>query len=82
VLQLIKANETTRDIPVIVITASSRDRDVAECRRLGADNYVVKPVGDSKFGRSDGSSKSGLDTGKAEGEHIRSSLTEELKHPV
>jgi two-component system response regulator len=45
VLQRIKANETTRDIPVIVLTTSNRDRDVAECRRLGADHYIVKPVG-------------------------------------
>jgi CheY-like chemotaxis protein len=45
VLQKIKANETTRDIPVIVLTASNRDRDIVECRRLGADNYIVKPVG-------------------------------------
>ena len=45
VLQRIKANETTRDIPVIVLTASNRDRDMAECRRLGADHYIVKPVG-------------------------------------
>jgi CheY-like chemotaxis protein len=45
VLRQIKANETTRDIPVIVLTASNRDRDIVECRRLGAENYIVKPVG-------------------------------------
>jgi CheY-like chemotaxis protein len=45
VLQRIKANETTRAIPVIVLTASNHDRDMAECRRLGADAYIVKPVG-------------------------------------
>lgn len=44
VLQQIKANETTRDIPVIVLTGSNRDRDVAECRRLGAVTYIIKPV--------------------------------------
>jgi CheY-like chemotaxis protein len=44
VLQHIKANETTRDIPVIVLTASNYDRDIAECRRLGAVTYIVKPV--------------------------------------
>jgi CheY-like chemotaxis protein len=49
VLQRIKANETTRAIPVIVLTASSRDRDVAECRRLGAVAYIVKPVGFQNF---------------------------------
>jgi CheY-like chemotaxis protein len=44
VLQQIKANETTQDIPVIVLTASNRERDIAECRRLGAFTYIVKPV--------------------------------------
>jgi CheY-like chemotaxis protein len=49
VLQQIKANETTRDIPVIVLTASNRDRDIAECRRLGAVSYIVKPLGFQNF---------------------------------
>jgi two-component system, response regulator len=49
VLQRIKANETTRDIPVIVLTTSNRDRDVAECRRLGAVAYIIKPVGLQNF---------------------------------
>jgi CheY-like chemotaxis protein len=49
VLQQIKANETTRDIPVIVLTASSHDRDIATCRRLGVDLYIVKPVGFQNF---------------------------------
>jgi CheY-like chemotaxis protein len=49
VLHQIKANETTRDIPVIVLTASNHDRDIAECRRLGADLYIVKPVGFQNF---------------------------------
>jgi CheY-like chemotaxis protein len=49
VLQQIKANETTRAIPVIVLTASNRDRDIAECRRLGAETYIVKPVGFQNF---------------------------------
>lgn len=49
VLQEIKANEMTRDIPVIILTASNRDRDVAECRRLGAVTYIVKPVGFQNF---------------------------------
>jgi two-component system response regulator len=44
VLQELKASEKTRDIPVIVLTASNRHRDVAECQRLGAVNYLVKPV--------------------------------------
>ena len=49
VLKQIKANETTRDIAVIVLTVSNRDRDIAECRRLGAFAYIVKPVGFQNF---------------------------------
>jgi CheY-like chemotaxis protein len=49
VLRRLKADERTRDIPVIVLTASTRDRDIGECRRLGAANYIVKPVGLHNF---------------------------------
>jgi CheY-like chemotaxis protein len=49
VLRRLKADERTRDIPVIVLTASTRDRDIGECRRLGAANYIVKPVGFHNF---------------------------------
>jgi CheY-like chemotaxis protein/DNA-binding Xre family transcriptional regulator len=44
VLRRIKSDERTRTIPVVVLTASQRDRDIAESRRLGAENYIVKPV--------------------------------------
>ncbi|MEY2439111.1 MAG: hypothetical protein QOI34_496, partial [Verrucomicrobiota bacterium] len=49
VLQQIKGNEKTRDIPVIVMTVSNQDRDIAECRQLGVDLYIVKPVGFHNF---------------------------------
>lgn len=43
VLKKIKADERTRAIPVIVLSASRHDRDVIECGRLGAQNYIIKP---------------------------------------
>jgi two-component system response regulator len=49
VLRRLKADERTRDIPVIVLSASTQDRDIAEYRRLGAANYIVKPVGFHNF---------------------------------
>jgi CheY-like chemotaxis protein len=49
VLAQIKSDKRTKDIPVIVLTVSTRDRDIAECRRLGADTYIVKPVGFHNF---------------------------------
>jgi CheY-like chemotaxis protein len=44
VLRAIKADARGAKIPVIVLTVSDRLRDMAECRRLGAERYIVKPV--------------------------------------
>jgi CheY-like chemotaxis protein/DNA-binding XRE family transcriptional regulator len=44
VLRRIKADPQTRDIPVVVLTASNRDRDILTSQRLGAEDYIVKPV--------------------------------------
>jgi two-component system, response regulator len=44
VLRHIKADPRTRTIPVIVLTVSNRDRDIAASQRLGAEAYIVKPV--------------------------------------
>jgi CheY-like chemotaxis protein len=52
VLRRIKADKLTKDIVVIVLTVSIRDRDMAECRRLGVETYIVKPVGFPKFSQA------------------------------
>jgi CheY-like chemotaxis protein len=44
VLRQLKADPSTRGIPVVILTVSDSDRDVAACRRLGAAGYIVKPV--------------------------------------
>jgi len=44
VLRRMKADTRTQTIPVIVLTVSRKERDIAECRRLGADAYLAKPV--------------------------------------
>jgi two-component system, response regulator len=49
VLRHLKADARTEMIPVIVLTSSQRDRDAEECRRLGAQHYIVKPVGFENF---------------------------------
>jgi CheY-like chemotaxis protein/DNA-binding XRE family transcriptional regulator len=49
VLRQIKADSRTRTIPVIVLTGSSRDRDVMSSQRLGAEAYIVKPVDFQNF---------------------------------
>jgi two-component system, response regulator len=44
VLRRIKADESTRTIPVVVMTSSNEERDVVESYRLGVNSYIVKPV--------------------------------------
>jgi len=52
VLRQIKAQERTRAIPVVMLTSSQQERDVAESYRLGVNSYIVKPVDFSKFADS------------------------------
>ncbi len=44
VLQRLKADERTRMIPIVVLTSSAEEQDVAESYRLGVNSYLVKPV--------------------------------------
>lgn len=44
VLSRIKADKRTSMVPVLILTVSDDSYDISECRRLGADNYIVKPV--------------------------------------
>lgn len=48
-LRRLKADSRTLSIPVVVLTASDRDRDIDESRRLGAETYIVKPVDFHRF---------------------------------
>jgi CheY-like chemotaxis protein len=49
VLQRIKNEPRTRQIPVIMLSASERGQDIEESRRLGAETYILKPVDLSRF---------------------------------
>jgi CheY-like chemotaxis protein len=44
VLRRVKANRHTAAIPVVVLTGSSRSRDIQTSKWLGAAAYIVKPV--------------------------------------
>jgi two-component system response regulator len=44
VLQRIKSDESTKRIPVVVLTSSKENPDVEKCYDLGANSYIVKPV--------------------------------------
>ncbi len=49
VLRLIKADERLRTTPVVVLTSSRQDPDIARCYELGVNSYVVKPVQFDRF---------------------------------
>ena len=49
VLKQIKAEETLRMIPVVVLTSSREERDMVASYRLGVNAYVVKPVDFHEF---------------------------------
>lgn len=51
-LRQIKGDSRTRSIPVVVLTVSQSDRVIIECGRLGAEDYIVKPVGIENFIRA------------------------------
>ena len=44
VLLEVKKNPELSNIPVIILTTSSDQRDVDACYRTGANSYIVKPV--------------------------------------
>lgn len=43
-LNLIKANDSLKHIPVIVLTTSDNDKDIYECYKLGIAGYIIKPL--------------------------------------
>ncbi|MEI6656153.1 MAG: response regulator [Verrucomicrobiota bacterium] len=49
VLKVIKGTPHLRTIPVVVVTSSQEDPDIAAAYELGANSYVVKPVGADAF---------------------------------
>ena len=49
VLRLLRENESTRDLHVIVLTNSRNNAHVREALRLGADAYIIKPVDFQSF---------------------------------
>ena len=52
VLRRLKADERTRTIPVVILTSSREEPDIAAAYRLGANSYIVKPVDFEAFARA------------------------------
>jgi two-component system, response regulator len=49
VLRRIKADARTWTIPVVVLTSSREEPDIAESYHLGVNSYIVKPVDFEQF---------------------------------
>lgn len=49
VLQRLKSDDNTKTIPVVMLTSSKEHPDVKKCYDLGANSYIVKPVGFENF---------------------------------
>jgi CheY-like chemotaxis protein len=49
VLRRIKADAKLKLIPVVMLTSSREERDLAESYKLGVNAYVVKPIDFSEF---------------------------------
>jgi len=49
VLRVLKGSPGLREIPVVVLTTSASDKDIAQAYDLGANSYLVKPVGFKPF---------------------------------
>ena len=52
VLRVIKDDARTQAIPVVVLTSSQEDRDVAESYKLGVNSYISKPVEFDAFAKT------------------------------
>jgi two-component system, response regulator len=49
VLRELKADQKTRNIPIVAMTSSNQERDITESYRLGVNGYVTKPVQFASF---------------------------------
>jgi two-component system, response regulator len=49
VLKQIKTDGRLKTVPVVMLTSSHDEHDIRECYRLGANSFVIKPVGFDSF---------------------------------
>lgn len=49
VLKRIKGDPGLQTVPVVMLTSSNQERDIAESYRLGVNSYIVKPVDFEEF---------------------------------
>ncbi len=49
VLRILRQDNRTRFLPVVIMTSSSEDRDLSDCYNFGVNSYVVKPLDFQRF---------------------------------
>lgn len=49
VLQRIRQEESTKALPIVILTSSDEEKDIVESYNLGANSYIRKPVDFDEF---------------------------------
>ena len=48
-LKILKDNKDTKEIPIIMVSAKDQREDIDLAYKLGAEDYVIKPIGANKL---------------------------------
>ncbi len=49
VLKMMKGDERTKNVPIVVLTSSREEHDLVTSYSLGVNSYIIKPVDFEKF---------------------------------
>ncbi|MEQ8713071.1 MAG: response regulator [Cyclobacteriaceae bacterium] len=52
ILELVKKEPTTEQIPVVMLTSSQEERDIFKSYNLGVNSYIVKPLDFEEFAKA------------------------------
>ena len=52
ILRRLKESESTRSIPVVILTSSKEESDIVESYKLGVNSYIVKQVNIESFSKA------------------------------
>ena len=52
VLQKLKSDARTKDIPVVILTSSQEESDITKAYALGVNSYITKPIESDAFSRT------------------------------